>query len=323
MQSYRASSEPGSVCKPAKSKFLIPSILQGILYMKTVRLIHWKPEEAKIKAAFLEQEGFIVWGGPPEQRDLFKELENRPPDVILIDLSYFPNEGRDLATMIRMRKNNQKIPILFAGGDSDDVAAVRRKFPEGWFCGWNEVGRTLRIIEPAGSPHSPAKEKAALAEGRAAGVFPQVARFLQDLNQFPARAAYALGFGSWIGDRTLLLTTRGCKSGKKRVTPLQYEKIAGQITLDAALGQKPDWFQNILADPQVAVAVESRRITGKARIVTDPARVADFLEIKYQRHPNRVDRIFRSERISIPPTREDLERYARQLAVVIIEPDAE
>ena len=39
------------------------------------------------------------------------------------------------------------------------------------------------------------------------------------------RVLYAIGLGPLIGRIILLLTTTGRKSGKKRVTPLQYEKI--------------------------------------------------------------------------------------------------
>src|SRR3972149_6657660 len=39
------------------------------------------------------------------------------------------------------------------------------------------------------------------------------------------RLLYAIGLGPLIGRIILLLTTTGRKSGMKRVTPLQYEKI--------------------------------------------------------------------------------------------------
>ncbi len=64
------------------------------------------------------------------------------------------------------------------------------------------------------------------------------------------RVLYAIGLGRLIGGIILLLTTTGRKSGLKRVTPLQYEKIGGDYYVGAARGVKADWVRNILAFPQ-------------------------------------------------------------------------
>ncbi len=138
------------------------------------------------------------------------------------------------------------------------------------------------------------------------------------LSHLPPRIAYALGLGPLIGRLVLLLTTTGRKSGLPRVTPLQYEEIAGDLYVGSARGLKSDWVRNIQANPTVAVRVKSERFQGTARIVTDPARIADFLEVRLQRHPRMIAAILRSDNVSTPPTRADLEHYAAHLALVII-----
>lgn len=54
--------------------------------------------------------------------------------------------------------------------------------------------------------------------------------------QYLHRGLYALGLGPLIGQIVLLLTTTGRKSGKYRVTPLQYEEIDGIYYLGASRG---------------------------------------------------------------------------------------
>jgi hypothetical protein len=101
---------------------------------------------------------------------------------------------------------------------------------------------------------------------------------------------------------------------------LQYEEVDDAIYVAAARGVKADWYRNIVADSQVQVRVRSRRFMGTAEPVTDPARIADFLEIRLQRHPQMVGAILRREGLSKTPTRAELERYAANRAMVVIRP---
>lgn len=136
----------------------------------------------------------------------------------------------------------------------------------------------------------------------------------------PPRIAYALGLGPLLGRLVLLLTTTGRKSGRPRVTPLQYEEQNGLYYLGSARGQAADWFRNILVNPQVEVRVKGDRFTCLARPVTDPERIADFLELRLTRHPVMVGVMLRSEGLAKNPTREQLERFAAHLALVILDP---
>ncbi len=104
------------------------------------------------------------------------------------------------------------------------------------------------------------------------------------------------------------------------MTPLQYEEREGVIYVGAALGQKADWFRNIVANPRVEVRVKARRFHGLAEPITDPIRIADFLEERLRRHPKMIAAMFRMEGIAVPPTRADLEAYAAKLTLVAIVP---
>ena len=132
---------------------------------------------------------------------------------------------------------------------------------------------------------------------------------------------YAIGLGPLVGRIVLLLTTTGRKTKLRRVTPLQYEQIDGDFYVAAGWGKSSDWFRNIVADPCVEVAVKSRRFQGQAEPITDPKRIADFLEYRLKRHPRMVGLILRSDGVSARPSRAELEEYARRLALVIIHPE--
>ncbi len=138
------------------------------------------------------------------------------------------------------------------------------------------------------------------------------------------RFLYAIGFGPIVGKIILLLTTTGRKSGQKRVTPLQYEVIDGKFYLGSARGTKSDWYRNIEADNRVEVRVKNRQFRGLAEAVTDPVRIADFLEVRLQRHPRMMGLMMEKiHKLPRRPGREQLEALAASEAMVIITPVSE
>ena len=137
------------------------------------------------------------------------------------------------------------------------------------------------------------------------------------------KAFYDIGLGPLIGRLILLLTTTGRKTGLLRVTPLQYEEIDGAFYLGSSRGQDADWFRNILTNPHVEIRVKSRRFRGMAETVTDPLRLADFLELRLKRHPKMIGAILQHEGLPAQPDRTQLEAYAAKLALVVIRPDEE
>ncbi len=133
------------------------------------------------------------------------------------------------------------------------------------------------------------------------------------------RIWYSLGLGPIVGRLFLLLTTTGRKSGLPHVTPLQYEED-DVLYVAAARGPKADWFRNIIANPNVEVRVKARHFHALAEPITDPAPIANFLELRLRRHPRMVGAMLRSEGLSTQPDRAQLEQYAAKIALVAIRP---
>ena len=135
------------------------------------------------------------------------------------------------------------------------------------------------------------------------------------------RILYAIGLGALIGRIILLLTTTGRRSGLKRVTPLQYEEIEGKYYLGAARGLNADWVRNIQANPHVEVRVKTCHFSGIAEVVTDPIQIADFIEVRLQRHPFIIGMIMqKAHGLPRQPSREQLEKLAENEVLVVISP---
>lgn len=135
------------------------------------------------------------------------------------------------------------------------------------------------------------------------------------------RVLYAIGLGPLVGKIILLLTTTGRKSGMKRVTPLQYEKIGDDYYLGAARGLKADWVRNIQSNPQVEIRVGAKQFQGAAEVVADSSKFADFMEVRLQRHPRMIGLIMeKAHGLPRRPSREQLEDLAKNEAFVIVHP---
>lgn len=117
----------------------------------------------------------------------------------------------------------------------------------------------------------------------------------------------------------LLLTTVGRRSGQPRVTPLQFEEVADVIYVASARGKDADWFKNILANPHVHVQIGDRKFDSRAEPVTDPVRIAEFLELRLRRHPVMVRMIMHLfDGLPFRFTHADLEAMSAEKAVVIL-----
>lgn len=135
------------------------------------------------------------------------------------------------------------------------------------------------------------------------------------------RLLYAMGLGPVIGRIILLLTTRGRRSGRERVTPLQYEIIGNDYYIGAARGMKADWVRNLQTDPHVEVRVGTMHFYASAEVVNDPSRFADFLEVRLARHPRMIGFIMeKAHGLPKRPSREQLEELAKTEALIILHP---
>ena len=120
----------------------------------------------------------------------------------------------------------------------------------------------------------------------------------------------------------MILTTIGRKSGLPRQTPLQYEEVNGDYYIASARGSDADWIKNIRVNPKVRVQIRNHEFDATAEPVTDPIRIADFIELRLKRHPFMI-RLIMSLFDSLPwrVSRANLEKFCKEKAMVILHPN--
>jgi deazaflavin-dependent oxidoreductase (nitroreductase family) len=68
----------------------------------------------------------------------------------------------------------------------------------------------------------------------------------------------------------LILTTKGAKSGKQFSTPLAYLRDGDRLLVFASKGgadTHPDWYHNLVANPEVTVEADGEKFEGKATVL--------------------------------------------------------
>ena len=111
---------------------------------------------------------------------------------------------------------------------------------------------------------------------------------------------------TWEGVTTLLLTTTGRRSGEPRTTPLIYGRAGDRYLVVGSRGgapKHPDWYENLVAKPEVQVQVMADRFKARARPATAAEKPA----------------LWKTMIAIWPPYEEYQKRTAREIPVVIIE----
>jgi deazaflavin-dependent oxidoreductase (nitroreductase family) len=102
----------------------------------------------------------------------------------------------------------------------------------------------------------------------------------------------------WNGVPTLLLTTKGRKSGKLRRTALIYGKTGSSYIVVASKGgdaNHPAWYLNLTENPEVAVQVGPEDVVATARTADESEKQALWDQMcqiwpAYQEYQTKTDR---------------------------------
>ena len=116
----------------------------------------------------------------------------------------------------------------------------------------------------------------------------------------------------------LVLTTTGRKSGRPHKTPLQYELVEGAYYVGSARGVRADWYRNLENEPKVTVAVAGKEFSAQAEAISDPVRIADFLEMRLERNPRMIGAMMRIEGLPAKYSRTELEEFASHKALAAL-----
>jgi deazaflavin-dependent oxidoreductase (nitroreductase family) len=110
---------------------------------------------------------------------------------------------------------------------------------------------------------------------------------------------------------TLLLISRGRKSGKPRPLPLIYREVDGNYIIIASKGGAPNhpvWYLNLVAEPECEIHVGSKKLKARMRVASGDERESLWAKM--------VD-------IYAPYTAYQQSAGDRQIPVVVLEPKAD
>ena len=112
--------------------------------------------------------------------------------------------------------------------------------------------------------------------------------------------------GMFAGAPMILITHKGAKSGKEYTSPLVYTRDADNVVIIASKGgapEDPQWFRNLVANPDVTVEIGTEKYAGHARVAAGAER----------------DRPFRAQADLMPNFDEYASKTTRTIPVVVIE----
>jgi len=77
----------------------------------------------------------------------------------------------------------------------------------------------------------------------------------------------------------ILLTTTGARTGQPHVTPLNFSVDGDRLVVIASKGGSsahPDWYRNLLANPEVTIEHGAEKFRARARTAAEPERTRLF-----------------------------------------------
>jgi deazaflavin-dependent oxidoreductase (nitroreductase family) len=109
------------------------------------------------------------------------------------------------------------------------------------------------------------------------------------------------------GSPVLLLTTKGARTQQQRVNPLVYTRDGDRYVIIASKGgypSNPDWYHNLVANPEVTVEVDGLRFLAQAVVVDGDERT----------------RLYDAQAAVMPNFAEYQTRTTRNIPVVVLQP---
>jgi deazaflavin-dependent oxidoreductase (nitroreductase family) len=113
--------------------------------------------------------------------------------------------------------------------------------------------------------------------------------------------------GGYEGRPLLLLHHIGAKTGIERVNPVAYQGVGDSFAIFASKGgapTNPDWYHNLVANPDVAVEVGTETVPVRARVTSGEER----------------ERIWSAQKATVPRFADYEKKTRREIPVVILEP---
>lgn len=112
--------------------------------------------------------------------------------------------------------------------------------------------------------------------------------------------------GIFTGKPVLLLTTTGAKTGKQRTNPLMYNTDGDRVLVFASKAgtpTHPDWYHNLVANPEVTVELGTETFKARASVLTGEER----------------DRLYKKQGEEFPQFADYQKKTTRKIPVIALE----
>lgn len=132
--------------------------------------------------------------------------------------------------------------------------------------------------------------------------------FLYELGLLPL-----IGVGHYI----VLFYTKGRRSGKTRVTPLEYRKRGDSVLLFSARGARSDWYRNLKAHPEDArLRVGFKKYSPVVEFVYEPETIEEIMRWYVRKHQRSSGFIFGWNPKRDDPEKTDLTSLIETIKIV-------
>jgi deazaflavin-dependent oxidoreductase (nitroreductase family) len=126
-----------------------------------------------------------------------------------------------------------------------------------------------------------------------------------------------LGVGRYI----LLLFNKGAKTGKERITPVEYRRKDEVVHIFSARGTKAHWYKNLIANPNdVKVRIGFRKFAVKFEIIEDIAVKNELFQWYVIQFPKAAEMLFGWDPKKDDPNTVDFTSFSKAVEVLKLFP---
>jgi deazaflavin-dependent oxidoreductase (nitroreductase family) len=136
---------------------------------------------------------------------------------------------------------------------------------------------------------------------------------------------YRAHLGWLLGNRAVLLTHTGRKSGLPRQTVLEvvrYDKTTGACVVASGWGMKSDWALNVTENPKIVFQVRNKRTAGIAERLSAEAGAEELFNYAH-RYPLALRELTKFMGYRLDGTEDDIRALGRMVPMFLLKPVTE
>lgn len=133
---------------------------------------------------------------------------------------------------------------------------------------------------------------------------------------------YRLGLGWLLGGRFMLINHVGRKTSLPRqvvVEVVRHNKVSDIYVIASGFGEKSQWFQNLMYNPDVTIQVGRRKLAVTARRLSE-AEAADEMVAYARQHPNAARVLARFMGFEVEGTEADYRELGKEIPFIALRP---